>query len=121
MDAVRTDRLILRRAARGDFAVMYAVLGSPVAMRCWSTPPHRAIKQTRDWPRSMVDASHAESMDFIVEHEGKVIGKAGCRRLPEIGFGHDVTRCYQKPVAIMDAEQMGGTMVEQLAGFFDTE
>jgi ribosomal-protein-alanine N-acetyltransferase len=24
--------------------------------------------------------------DFVVEHEGRVIGKAGCWRLPEIGF-----------------------------------
>ncbi|MCJ8158917.1 cobaltochelatase subunit CobT [Sphingomonas sp. LaA6.9] len=37
-----------------------------------------------------------------------------------IGIGHDVTRYYQKAVTIMDAEQLGGTMVEQLAGLFDT-
>jgi cobaltochelatase CobT len=38
-----------------------------------------------------------------------------------IGIGHDVTRYYQKAVTIMDAEQLGGTMVEQLAGLFDAE
>jgi cobaltochelatase CobT len=38
-----------------------------------------------------------------------------------IGIGHDVTRYYQRAVTIMDAEQLGGTMVEQLAGLFDTE
>jgi len=38
-----------------------------------------------------------------------------------IGIGHDVTRYYQKAVTIMDAEQLGGTMVEQLAGLFDIE
>ncbi|RJF93380.1 cobaltochelatase subunit CobT [Sphingomonas cavernae] len=38
-----------------------------------------------------------------------------------IGIGHDVTRYYQKAVTIMDAEQLGGTMVEQLAGLFDTD
>ena len=38
-----------------------------------------------------------------------------------IGIGHDVTRYYSKAVTIMDAEQLGGTMVEQLAGLFDTE
>lgn len=37
-----------------------------------------------------------------------------------IGIGHDVTRYYAKAVTIMDAEQLGGTMVEQLAGLFDT-
>ena len=39
--------------------------------------------------------------------------------LVAIGIGHDVTRYYQKAVTIMDAEQLGGTMVEQLAGLFD--
>ncbi len=38
-----------------------------------------------------------------------------------IGIGHDVTRYYAKAVTIMDAEQLGGTMVEQLAGLFDTD
>ncbi|NCP11568.1 MAG: cobaltochelatase subunit CobT [Sphingomonadales bacterium] len=36
-----------------------------------------------------------------------------------IGIGHDVTRYYKRAVTIMDAEQLGGTMVEQLAGLFD--
>jgi cobaltochelatase CobT len=38
-----------------------------------------------------------------------------------IGIGHDVTRYYSKAVTIMDAEQLGGTMVEQLAGLFDSD
>ncbi|WP_414901746.1 cobaltochelatase subunit CobT [Sphingomonas flavalba] len=38
-----------------------------------------------------------------------------------IGIGHDVTRYYARAVTIMDAEQLGGTMVEQLAALFDTE
>jgi cobaltochelatase CobT len=41
--------------------------------------------------------------------------------LVAIGIGHDVTRYYQKAVTIMDADQLGGTMVEQLANLFDTE
>jgi len=41
--------------------------------------------------------------------------------LVAIGIGHDVTRYYQKAVTIMDVEQLGGTMVEQLAGLFDTD
>jgi RimJ/RimL family protein N-acetyltransferase len=34
----------------------------------------------------MIQASPAESNDFVVEFGGTVIGKAGCWRLPEIGF-----------------------------------
>lgn len=39
--------------------------------------------------------------------------------LAAIGIGHDVTRYYERAVTIMDAEQLGGTMIEQLAGLFD--
>jgi cobaltochelatase CobT len=36
-----------------------------------------------------------------------------------IGIGHDVTRYYGRAVTIMDAEQLGGAMVEQLAQLFE--
>ena len=35
-----------------------------------------------------------------------------------IGIGHDVTRYYKRAVTIMDAEQLGGTIIEQLAALF---
>ncbi|QJQ31269.1 cobaltochelatase subunit CobT [Sphingomonas lacunae] len=38
-----------------------------------------------------------------------------------IGIGHDVTRWYSKAVTIMDAEQLGGAIIDQLAGLFDLE
>ena len=37
-----------------------------------------------------------------------------------IGIGHDVTRYYERAVTIMDADQLAGAMVEQLARLFDT-
>ena len=40
-------------------------------------------------------------------------------QLVAIGIGHDVTRYYARAVTIMDAEQLGGTMVGQLADLFD--
>jgi cobaltochelatase CobT len=40
-------------------------------------------------------------------------------QLVAIGIGHDVTRYYARAVTIMDAEQLGGTMVGQLAALFD--
>ncbi|MEZ5655459.1 MAG: cobaltochelatase subunit CobT [Sphingobium sp.] len=42
-------------------------------------------------------------------------------QLISIGIGHDVTRYYKRAVTIMDAEQLGGTMVEQLASLFDED
>ena len=40
-------------------------------------------------------------------------------QLVAIGIGHDVTRYYRRAVTIVDAEQLGGTMLEKLAELFD--
>jgi cobaltochelatase CobT len=61
---------------------------------------------------------------YLEKHLRQVIGWIEQRspvELIAIGIGHDVTRYYQKAVTIMDAEQLGGTMVEQLAGLFDKD
>jgi cobaltochelatase CobT len=61
---------------------------------------------------------------YLERHLRQVINWIEARspvELCAIGIGHDVTRYYQKAVTIMDAEQLGGTMVEQLAGLFDTD
>jgi cobaltochelatase CobT len=36
-----------------------------------------------------------------------------------IGIGHDVTRYYRRAVTIVDAEELGGAMIEKLAELFD--
>jgi cobaltochelatase CobT len=41
--------------------------------------------------------------------------------LMAIGIGHDVTRYYRRAVTIVDAEQLGGTMMEELASLFDED
>ena len=38
-----------------------------------------------------------------------------------IGIGHDVTRYYRRAVTIVDAEELGGTMMNQLAELFDED
>ena len=38
-----------------------------------------------------------------------------------IGIGHDVTRYYRRAVTIMDAEQLGGTVMEKLAELFEED
>jgi len=42
-------------------------------------------------------------------------------QLVAIGIGHDVTRYYRRAVTIMDVEQLGGAMIEQLARLFEDE
>ncbi|HTH98760.1 MAG TPA: cobaltochelatase subunit CobT [Stellaceae bacterium] len=39
--------------------------------------------------------------------------------LVAIGIGHDVTRYYRRAITIVDAEQLGGTVMNQLAQLFD--
>jgi cobaltochelatase CobT len=64
------------------------------------------------------------SGSYLEKHLRQVIGWIETKspvQLVAIGIGHDVTRYYQRAVTIMDADQLGGTMVEQLAGLFDVE
>ncbi len=61
---------------------------------------------------------------YLEQHLRRVIEMIETRspvQLVAIGIGHDVTRYYKRAVTIMDAEQLGGTMIEQLAGLFDEE
>ena len=48
----------------------------PRAMAYWSSPPHADIGQSRNWLQSMIDIRLPEGEDFIVEHDGQLIGKA---------------------------------------------
>lgn len=82
---IRTQRLLLRRARPEDVEAFNAIMRDPRAMRYWSTPAHATLEETRDWVTSMIEAP-AESDDYVVELDGQVIGKAGCWRVPEIGY-----------------------------------
>jgi cobaltochelatase CobT len=48
------------------------------------------------------------------------IEKRSTVELIAIGIGHDVTRYYSRAVTIMDAEQLAGAMVGQLARLFES-
>ena len=64
------------------------------------------------------------SAGYLEAHLRNVIGwieKQSPVQLVAIGIGHDVTRYYRRAVTIMDVEQLGGTMIEQLAGLFQEE
>ncbi|MEN8677610.1 MAG: hypothetical protein ABF298_09535, partial [Alteriqipengyuania sp.] len=49
------------------------------------------------------------------------IEKASPVQLVAIGIGHDVTRSDKRAVTIMDVEQLGGTMIGQMADLFEVE
>ena len=60
--------------------------------------------------------------NYLERHLRQVIDEIENRspvELIAIGIGHDVTRYYKRAVTIVDAEQLGGAMTEQLASLFD--
>ncbi|HJT42048.1 MAG TPA: cobaltochelatase subunit CobT [Rhizomicrobium sp.] len=59
--------------------------------------------------------------NYLEQHLRRVIEEIETRssvELTAIGIGHDVTRYYRKAVTIVDAEQLGGAMTEQLIALF---
>lgn len=86
MARLETGRLVLRPARADDCEALHAVFARADATRYWSTPPHADMAVTRDWLDSMLAIPPDEGEDFIVEHQGRVIGKAGFYRFPEVGF-----------------------------------
>ncbi len=60
--------------------------------------------------------------NYLEKHLREVIEWIETRtpvELVAIGIGHDVTRYYRRAVTIMDAEDLGGTMMRQLTELFD--
>jgi RimJ/RimL family protein N-acetyltransferase len=85
-DEIRTKRLLLRRASMDDAEAMHVIMSDPRAMRYWSTPPHADLGETERWIASMVEVDPSASDDFVVTLDGKLIGKLGAWKLPEVGF-----------------------------------
>jgi hypothetical protein len=85
----------------------------------------------RDMVRSPPDCCWQSLLSYRADGGGTispgprdVIGDIGTNspvELIAIGIGHDVTRYYRRAVTIVDAEQLGGTMLEKLAELFDED
>ena len=62
--------------------------------------------------------------NYLEQHLRRVIEeieKKSAVELTAIGIGHDVTRYYRRAVTIVDAEQLGGAMTDQLISLFAEE
>ena len=86
MIEILTPRLRLRWAGPEDAVPLFEVFSDPRAMRYWSTLPHADLEQTRRFVQAMIEAPKDLSDDFVIELDGRVVGKAGCWRLPEVGY-----------------------------------
>ena len=64
------------------------------------------------------------SGNYLERHLREAIGwieNASPVELIAIGIGHDVTRYYRRAVTLVDAEQLGGAVLGELAALFDEE
>jgi len=62
--------------------------------------------------------------NYLEKHLREVIRMIESRNQVEliaIGIGHDVTRYYRRAVTIVDAEELGGTMMKKLTELFDED
>ena len=62
--------------------------------------------------------------NYLEKHLRQVIHEIEGRdqvELIAIGIGHDVTRYYRRAVTIVDAEELGGTVMKKLAELFDED
>src|SRR3954471_16667446 len=62
--------------------------------------------------------------NYLEHHLRQVIDWIEARspvELIAIGIGHDVTRYYRRAVTLVDVEQLGGTVLEQLAALFEED
>lgn len=86
MVELHTERLILRRACDADLDDLFAVFSDARAMRYWSELPHSDPVQTKDYLGWLQSVHDARGTEFVVELQGRVIGKAGIWDESEIGY-----------------------------------
>lgn len=86
-DTIDTARLTLRRFTLADTAAMHAIMCDADAMQFWSTLPHATLAETERWVASTIETvAKGEADDFVVVHEGRVVGKAGLWKGNELGM-----------------------------------
>jgi cobaltochelatase CobT len=91
--------------------------------RLLGRPEHRRILMVISDGAPVDDSTlSVNSGNYLERHLRDVIREIESRSLIElvaIGIGHDVTRYYRRAVTIVDAEELGGTMLRKLTELFD--
>jgi cobaltochelatase CobT len=93
--------------------------------RLVSRPEHRRILMVISDGAPVDDSTLSVNPgNYLERHLRDVIREIEGRdqvELIAIGIGHDVTRYYRRAVTIVDAEELGGTMMKKLAELFDED
>lgn len=82
---IKTERLLLRPMQKSDADDLFAVFSDADVMRYFDDR-HQNIETTQAWVGASVDAPRAETLEFVLVLDDRVIGKAGIWKRPEIGF-----------------------------------
>jgi len=93
--------------------------------RLMARPEHRRILMVISDGAPVDDSTLSINPgNFLERHLREVIREIESRDFVEliaIGIGHDVTRYYRRAVTIVDAEELGGTMMKKLSELFDED
>ena len=93
--------------------------------RLVSRPEHRRILMVISDGAPVDDSTLSVNPgNYLEKHLREVIREIEARdqvELIAIGIGHDVTRYYRRAVTIVDAEELGGTVMKKLAELFDED
>jgi cobaltochelatase CobT len=93
--------------------------------RLTARPEHRRILMVISDGAPVDDSTlSVNTGNYLERHLRDVIREIESRNLVEliaIGIGHDVTRYYRRAVTIVDAEELGGTMMRKLTELFDED
>jgi cobaltochelatase CobT len=93
--------------------------------RLTARPEHRRILMVISDGAPVDDSTLSVNPgNFLERHLREVIREIESRDFVEliaIGIGHDVTRYYRRAVTIVDAEELGGTMMKKLSELFDED
>ncbi|WP_234732348.1 cobaltochelatase subunit CobT [Acidocella facilis] len=93
--------------------------------RLLSRPEHRRILMVISDGAPVDDSTlSVNAGNYLERHLRDVIKEIESRDAVEliaIGIGHDVTRYYRRAVTIVDAEELGGTMMRKLTELFDED
>ncbi len=93
--------------------------------RLMARPEHRRILMVISDGAPVDDSTLSINPgNFLERHLRQVIHEIESRDTVEliaIGIGHDVTRYYRRAVTIVDAEELGGTMMKKLSELFDDD
>ena len=74
-DAIAYGKTDTQAVLQQDVDQLHVVFSDPRAMQYCDTLPHSDVTQTRQFVAAMMGTPFVEGEEFVVEFEGRVIGK----------------------------------------------